>query len=84
MLEKSNVKIMIMGKKKRESNSKLLSVKTACEYYGLEPSLLYHWIRQRKFPIYKLDKKVLFEKSDFEFFLQYNRIPAGDEIEKQL
>ena len=70
-----------MDKKKIDSNFKLFSVKTACEYYGLEPSILYHWIKYRKFSVYKFEKKLLFRQSDFEKFLENNRIPLGDEIE---
>jgi len=56
--------------KKSDSADKLLSVKKACEIYGVEPSLIYHWVRYKKFNFYKIDKKILIKESDFRDFLE--------------
>lgn len=57
--------------------SKLLSVSTVSKEFGVKPALVYHWIRYRKFPIIKVDKKVLIPRQDFEAFLESHLIPGG-------
>ena len=59
--------------KQRDTENKLLTVKKASTLYGPEPSLIYHWIRYRKFDFYKFGKKVLLPQSEFEQFLELHR-----------
>lgn len=56
------------------NKKKLLTVKKTCEIYGLEPSLIYHWVRYKKFNFYKIDKKILIKESDFKDFLESYRV----------
>lgn len=65
----------------KSGHGKLLTVKKACEIYGLDPTLIYHWIRYRKFDLFKLDKKVLFLESDFLDFLEQHKVKKFDELE---
>jgi len=58
-------------------SEKLLTVKKACEIYGIEQSLIYHWVRYKKFSYYKIDKKILIRDSDFKEFLESNRVEAA-------
>ena len=50
------------------------TVKKISELYGLNESYLYYLIRNKKFPFYKIDKKVLIETNDFETFLENHKI----------
>ncbi len=67
--------------KSNMNQNRLLTVKSACEIYGIEGSILYHWIRYKKFPYYKPNKKILFRQSDFEKFLDDNRVASSPEFE---
>lgn len=58
-------------------NGKLLSVSTLSKEFGIKRGLIYHWVRYRKFPIFKVDKKVLIPRADFEAFLQSHFIPGS-------
>ncbi len=53
---------------------RLLTASKAAIDYGIKTSSFYHWFRYRKFPIIKLDKKVLFWERDFIEFLESNLI----------
>lgn len=53
---------------------RLLTASKAAIDFGIKPSSFYHWFRYRKFPIIKLDKKVLFWESDFIKFLDSNLV----------
>ncbi len=65
---------------KERSRERLLTVKKACEIYGIEPSLIYHWIRYKKFSFYKVEKKILIRESDFNDFLESYRVdPSSNE-----
>ncbi len=55
-------------------SEKLLTVKKACEIYGIEPSLIYHWVRYKKLIFYKIDKNILINESEFKEFLEYYRV----------
>lgn len=61
-----------------KANGKLLSVSTIEEEYGIRASLVYHWIRYRKFSVIKIDKKVLIPRAEFDDFLNCHFIPGGD------
>jgi hypothetical protein len=61
-----------------KENGKLLSVSTIYKEFGIKPALVYHWIRYRKFPVIKIDKKVLIPRADFEAFLNSHFIPGGE------
>ena len=61
-------------KNKSISESSLLTVKKAAIKYGLDRSLLYHWIRYKKFPYFKIEKKILFWESDFITFIESHYI----------
>jgi predicted DNA-binding transcriptional regulator AlpA len=65
----------------KSGNGKLLTVKKACEIYGLDPTLIYHWIRYKKFDFFKLDKKVLFLESDFLDFLEQHKVNKSEALE---
>ncbi len=68
---------------KRETGTKgkLLTVKKAHEIYGVDPSLIYHWIRYRKFDFFKPEKKILFWESSFLDFLEMHKIGRHEEGE---
>jgi excisionase family DNA binding protein len=59
----------------------LLTVQKASEIYGLDASLIYHWIRYKKFDHHKVGKKILFWKSDFLEFLEQHRVKNNGELE---
>jgi predicted DNA-binding transcriptional regulator AlpA len=65
----------------KPGNGRLLTVKKACEIYGLDPTLIYHWIRYKKFDLFKLDKKVLFLESDFLNFLEQHKVKKSEVLE---
>ncbi len=63
------------------SNRRLLTVKKASEIYGVAPSLIYHWIRYKKFDHHKVGKKVLFWEADFLAFLKRHHVARREELE---
>jgi len=63
-----------MKNKFNEDRNKLLTVKTACQRYGLHTNIIYYWIRCKKFNYIKIDKKVLFWESDFIKFIEAHKI----------
>lgn len=65
-----------------KSTRKLLTVQKACKTYGLDPSLIYHWIRYKKFDHHKCGKKILFWESDLLEYLEINKVSKCDELEK--
>lgn len=64
----------------KENRGKLLTPSKAAELYGLERSQIYWWVRQRRFPVIKLEKSVLFWESEFLQFVEQNTIPVADEM----
>lgn len=67
---------------KQEKNTrKLVTVQRASEVYGVDPSLIYHWIRYKKFDHHKVGKKILFWESDFLEFLEQHRVKKYEELE---
>jgi excisionase family DNA binding protein len=67
--------------KQEKSTRKLLTVQKASEIYGVEPSLIYHWLRYKKFDHHKVGKKILFWESDFLEFLEQHKIKRYEETE---
>lgn len=59
---------------------KLLTVQKASEIYGVNPSLIYHWIRYRKFNHHKVGKKVLFWEWEFLEFLENHKVQKYDDL----
>ncbi len=62
-------------------NKKLLTVQKASEIYGLDTSLIYHWIRYKKFDHHKCGKKILFWESAFLDFLEMHKVKRHEEVE---
>lgn len=69
--------------KQEKSTRKLLTVKKASETYGLDPSLIYHWIRYKKFDFFKPEKKILFWESDFLAFLEEHKVKKYEDLENK-
>jgi len=69
----------LIVKDKSVSGKKLLTVQKASNKYGLDRSLLYHWIRYKKFSYFKIEKKILFWESDFISFLESHYINTNQE-----
>jgi len=57
---------------------KLLTVKKITSKYELEPSLIYYWVRNKKFSYYKFEKKILIEEQDFLNFIELNKIEISE------
>lgn len=68
--------------KEKSTNNKLLTVQRASETYGLDTSLIYHWVRYKKFDHHKVGKKILFWESDFVAFLEEHKVEKVEELEK--
>jgi excisionase family DNA binding protein len=49
-----------------------------CKRYGLKVSTTRRWTSERRFPVYKLGKKILISTKEFEIWLSQHRI-AGVE-----
>ena len=64
------------------TKGKLFTVQKAHQIYGVEPSLIYYWIRYRKFDFFKPEKKILFWESDFLDFLEKHKVKKFDDPEK--
>ena len=56
---------------------RFLTIKKIVEIYGIESTLLYHWVRYKKFNFYKIDKKILIKESDFKDFLESYRVDSS-------
>lgn len=65
----------------KTEKGKLLTVQKASETYGVDPGLVYHWIRYRKFDYHKVGKKILFWERDFLEFLGQHKIKKYEETE---
>lgn len=63
----------------RKNNKKLLNVSDIFDEYGIKPALVYHWIRFRKFQIFKVGKKVLILRTEFEAFLNAHIVPGENQ-----
>jgi len=57
---------------------KFLTVKKITSKYELEPSLIYYWVRNKKFSYYKFEKKILIEEQDFLNFIELNKIEISE------
>lgn len=60
-------------------DKRLLTVSDIFQEYGIQSSLIYHWIRFRKFRILKIGKKILIARADFEEFLSAHSIPGENQ-----
>jgi len=59
-------------------NKQFLTVKKVSQTYDLDQAWIYYLIRNKKFPFYKINKKVLIEKHDFESFIESYKIQKLD------
>lgn len=66
------------------NKGKLLTPKKAKEIYGIEPSKIYNWVRNRKFRFIKPEKEILFWEQDFLDFLDRNTSPADIDTEGEI
>ncbi len=64
-----------------DTKGRLLTVKKASKVYGVDPSLVYHWLRYRRLDFFKLGKKVLFWEEDFLSFLEEHKVKRCNEFE---
>jgi len=64
-------------------SQKFLTVSTASNQFNLKPSLIYHWLRGKKFRYYKIEKKVLFKEIDFINFINLHSIPNIEDLEDE-
>ena len=64
---------------KSRNDKKLLTVSEIFQVYGIKPALVYHWIRFRKFQIFKVGKKVLILRTEFEAFLNAHIVPGENQ-----
>ena len=72
----------LKSKEIKSSKRTLLTVQKAADKYGLSNSLFYHWIRYKKFPYLKIDKKILFWETDFISFLENHYVnPNSEELQ---
>lgn len=60
-----------------KEKARFLYVSGIYKEFGIKPALVYFWIRYHKFPILKIDKKILIPRSDFEAFLESHFIPGA-------
>jgi len=51
------------------NKERLLTVAKLCEERGLNPSLVYWWIRNREFDVVRIGKKVLIPEVSFNIFI---------------
>ena len=65
------------------TKNRLLTVQKASQIYGPDTSLIYHWIRYKKFDYHKIGKKILFWESDYLIFLEQHKVKKYDEGEKR-
>jgi len=52
------------------TNNELLTINEALEYLKISRGSLYKLMKQKAFPYIKLEKRVLFRKSDIDKFLE--------------
>ena len=52
------------------TNDELLTINEALEYLKISRGSLYKLMKQKAFPYIKLEKRVLFRKSDIDKFLE--------------
>jgi len=55
-------------------NKQFLTVRKVSQMYDLDQTWLYYLIRNKKFPYYKFEKKILIQQSDFENFLNNHKL----------
>lgn len=59
-------------------NKQFLTVRKVSQMYDLDQAWIYYLIRNKKLTFYKIDKKVLIEKHDFESFIESYKIQKLD------
>jgi len=57
------------------NKGKLLTPKKAKEIYGIEPTKIYNWVRNRRFRFIKPEKEILFWEQDLIDFLDRHTSP---------
>jgi excisionase family DNA binding protein len=53
---------------------RMLELKTAAPLLGISPWTLHMWTRERRFPFYRIGRRLVFAQSDVDRFLRANRI----------
>ncbi len=61
-----------------KEKDRLLTPKKVKEFYGIEPTKVYNWIKHRRFRFIKPAKEILFWESDFLNFLSRHEVPESD------
>lgn len=57
---------------------KFLTVKMISHKYGLEPNLVYYWVREKKFSYFKCDKKLLILETDLLDYLNSKKVEINE------
>jgi len=63
---------------KNKNNCRFLTVNELNDHFGIKPSLIYWWLREKKIIHYKVGKKVLIKELDFLTFLEAHRQEVFD------
>jgi len=63
---------------KKPSKERLLTIKELSTERGLNPSLVYWWVRERKFEVVRVGKKVLIPEKAFDAFIEFHREGGGE------
>ena len=53
-----------------ETRERLLTVKKLSEERGINPSTIWWWVRERKFPVVRVGRKVLIPEHAFDNFIK--------------
>lgn len=61
-------------KQTQNESKRLTTVKSFCKKHDINNTLLYHWVRERAFPFFKVGKKIIFYENDLLDFLEKNRV----------
>ena len=59
---------------------KLVDVRQAAHYLGLEVSTLYQWVSQKKIAYYKSVRLVRFDLNDLDIFIEKSKVKPVKEI----
>ncbi len=63
-----------------KTKERLLTVRKLCQERDLNPSTVWWWVRERKFPIIRVGKKVLIPEHSFERFIRtHTEVPPDEE-----
>jgi len=58
----------------KSSNKRRVTVKEIHDIYGIKPSTIYWWLKDRKIPFAKVGKLVFIKAMDVENLLEINEI----------